>query len=116
MNKFILSVTLLSTCLVSNQAWANPSLGNSAIEQHNQNVQPNSSSQSNNNANRREPIKNDASLGRSAIEKSNANVPTTNSETSPQSNSREPIKNDASLGRSAIEKNNETLDSNMPEQ
>ena len=117
MNKFILSVTLVSTCLISNLAWANPSLGNSAIEQHNNNVQELKSDGAAQ-ANTREPqATNSGSLGASAAakrkERVDAEPSLQNSNTTPSTNAG--VNSNPSLGRSAIEKHNETID-NIPVQ
>ena len=71
MNKLLLSITLVSTCLLSNITWANSSLGNSAVEKHNKNVQTRNSEGSQSNTNER---RNNNALGAGAIEKHNKNV------------------------------------------
>lgn len=57
MNKTFLSLTFVSTCLISNIVWANPSLGNAAIKQHKEIVQkdPNAAAASQSNTNIKAP-------------------------------------------------------------
>jgi len=113
MNKSFLSIAFVSSCLISNSAWANASLGNTAIEQHNQNVQElKSDSASQANTTREPQATNSGSLGASAAakrkERIDAEPSLQNTNTTPNTN--ETINSNPSLGRSAIEKHNEEVD------
>lgn len=114
MNKLFLSVTLATTCLVSTLTLAgSPTLSGSLIEKRDERVQklnPNDTLQENSNTVAREPIKNDASLGRSAIEKHEKNVQQHPPlQENSNSKARVPIKNNGSLGGAAIEKHEKNV-------
>jgi hypothetical protein len=114
MNKLFLSIAFASTCLISSGAWANASLGNSVIENHNKNVQENKTEGSSSQANPREPqtTNNSGSLSRTVTDKRKERIDAEpslqNTNTTPSTN--DSINSNPSLGRSAIEKHNQTVD------
>ena len=120
MNKTLLSLGFISTCLITNITYANPSLGNSAIKQHNEIIQknPNSPAPSQTDANTNLPeAEGNRNTWGTAFDKHKKRVESEPSLRSSNDSNPSVTKNDhnnsGSLSNTAIKMNKETVNDNM---